>query len=395
MKNNIKLPKASLSLSPMVYDYLILGGGASGLSLVHRMADHPWVSDKRIGIIERKKKVVNDRTWCFWEAKEGKYNEILNKKWSQLDFHSSVLSKRIDISPYSYKMIKGIDFYNHVYTAISNKKNVDIIYDEIITFSEGVAHVSVTCKGKTYKANHIFKSFPDKSIDYSDHHYVDQHFKGFVIETVSDSFDPDVAVFMDFRIDQSGEVRFLYVLPESKRKALVEVAIFSNNMLEQKDYDKILSGYITDYLRISNYDILEKEFGVIPMTPYPFHKHNTNRVTNIGTSGGMVKASSGYAFKRVQQHSEQLIKCITKNKPMSDSYKGLMGRHAFFDKVMLHAMLKGGVSGDRFFSDLFGKKSAQQIFKFLDHETTILEELNIFTAPPFWPFTKAFFKEII
>jgi len=200
---------------------------------------------------------------------------------------------------------------------------------------------------------------------------------------------------MDFRIDQKGEARFLYVLPESNTKALVEVAIFSNNILEQADYDNILTEYIDKYINPKSYTIEEEEFGIIPMTSYPFHKHNTKNITNIGTAGGIVKSSSGYAFRRIQQHSDQLINCIVKGRPMSESYKGLMGRYSMYDKTMLHAMLKGGVAGDAIFTDLFGKKKASKIMKFLNHDTSLLEEIDIFTAPPWWPFTKAFFKELV
>jgi hypothetical protein len=61
---------------------------------------------------------------------------------------------------------------------------------------------------------------------------------------------------------------------------------------------------------------------------------------------------------------------------------------------MLHAMLQNGVSGEKLFTNLFEKKKASTIFKFLDQKTSFLEEIGIFTAPPTWPFTKSFFTLI-
>ena len=392
---HVEIVIISLLLPLMDYDYIILGGGASGLSLAHRMSEHGYFDDKKIAIIEQSPKVENDRTWSFWEDEAGPYESILHKKWSQLEFHSSTLSKHLDISPYVYKMIRGIDFYNYTYGKLADAPHIKQIFEPITSIDEHTDSVTVQTASQKLTAKHVFKSYPSVDIDKEKHIYVAQHFKGFFIETEVDSFDPDKAVFMDFRIDQKGEARFLYVLPESKRKALVEVAIFSNNILSQKEYDTILTDYIEQYMDVDSYSISEEEFGVIPMTTYPFHHHNTKNITHIGTGGGIVKSSSGYAFRRIQQHSDQLLDCIVNQKPMSKSYEGLMGRYSMYDKTMLSAMLKGGISGDRIFSDLFGKKRASKILKFLNHETSFVEELDIFTAPPWWPFTKAFFRELV
>lgn len=378
----------------MHYDYIILGGGASGLSLAHRMGQHSYFDDKQIAIVEKKPKTENDRTWSFWEDKPGPYEDILHKVWQNLSFHSSSISKQLDIAPYQYKMIRGIDFYKHLYAELSQYKNIHMLFDGVEQISEGKETVDVQLTQQTITGSHVFKSYPTVEIDRDKHLYVAQHFKGYFIEAAVPTFDPNSAVFMDFRIDQAGEVRFLYVLPETETRALVEVAVFSNDILPQEAYDKILTDYIRDFIDIGAYKIEEEEFGVIPMTTYPFHKHNTRLITHIGTGGGIVKASSGYAFKRIQQHSDQLVDCIIQGKPMSKSYDGLMGRFSMYDKTMLHAMLKGGVSGTEIFSDLFGKKKASLILKFLNHETSFAEELNIFTAPPWWPFTKAFFREV-
>lgn len=380
----------------MQYDYIILGGGASGLSLAHRMANNVWFQDKKIAVVEKTRKETNDRTWSFWEDAPGPYESIIHKSWTQLMFHSDTLSKKLDIAPFTYKMVRGLDFYNYVYKELDRVKNIDMVYDEIHHVEELEDLVNVKTKsGRTLIGKHVFKSYPSVNIDREKHLYVAQHFKGYFINTTNEVFNSDQAVFMDFRIDQKGEARFLYVLPESSNKALVEVAIFSNNILNQSDYDQILTDYIDKYIKPDDYSIEEEEFGIIPMTTYPFHKHNSKLITNIGTAGGIVKSSSGYAFRRIQQHSDQLVKCIISGRPMSESYKGLMGRYAMYDKTMLHAMLKGGVAGDSIFTSLFGKKKASKIMKFLNHDTSLLEEFDIFTAPPWWPFTKAFFKELV
>jgi len=379
----------------MHFDYIILGSGAAGLSLVHRMINDPFFDTKKIAIIDKDKKQKNDRTWCFWEIGEGHFESIIKKKWNNIQFYSKTLSKKQSIAPYQYKMISGIDFYNHVIPQIHSAPNIQWINAEVLSETESKNSITIETTTGNYLADQVFKSYPSvEKIDPETHIHVAQHFKGFFIETKEPQFDPECATFMDFRIDQNGDARFLYVLPESETKALVEVALFSNKILSQDDYDKILEDYISDFLKISSYDIKEKEFGIIPMSVYPFTDHNTDKIFHIGTGGGIVKASSGFAFSRIQKHSDQLIKAIKEGKPMKQSYKGLHGRHLFYDKIMLHAMLRNGVAGEDLFTMLFDKKTAPQIFKFLDQETNHIEDIGIFTAPPTWPFVKSFFKVI-
>ncbi len=379
--------------SEMHFDYIILGSGAAGLSLAHRMANDCYFDNKSIAIIDKEEKNKNDRTWCYWEIGEGYFDSIVKKKWDEIQFYSKTLDKRQNVNPYQYKMIAGLDFYDYTVPFIEQKENFTFIYDTIESVDESNVKAIVQTSKESYSADQVFKSYPSVSkVNQEEHIYLDQHFKGYFIETQKPTFDPSCATFMDFRIDQKGDARFLYVLPESETKALVEVALFSNNLLSQKDYNLILTDYIVDFLDISNYDILEEEFGIIPMTTYPFKNHNTEHVFHIGTGGGLVKPSSGFAFSRIQKHSDQLINCIKDNSPLSNSYHGLHGRHTFYDKVMLHAMIENGVSGEDIFTDLFSKKTASQIFKFLDHETSFLEDIGIFSAPPMLPFTKSFFS---
>lgn len=381
--------------SDMHFDYIILGSGAAGLSLAYRMANDGYFDDKSIAIIDQDVKDKNDRTWCYWEIGDGYFDEIVKKKWDEIQFYSKTLDKRQNINPYQYKMISGIDFYNHTIPFIDNSKNFTFIRDKIISVDDSEHTALVKTSTNQFTAGLVLKSYPSSpKLDPADHIYVDQHFKGFVIETEKPEFDPSCAIFMDFRIDQKDDTRFLYVLPESEKKALVEVALFSNNLLTQKDYDSILVNYIKDFLKISKYKIIEREFGIIPMTTYDFSSHNTEHIFHIGTGGGIVKSSSGFAFKRIQKHSDQLIKCIINGTDLEKSYAGLHGRHVLYDKVMLHAMLENGVPGEDVFTNLFEKKSATQIFKFLDHDTSFAEDIGIFRAPPMLPFTKSFFSII-
>jgi len=93
------------------YDYIIIGAGAAGLMLVDAMIKDDFYKGKSILLLDKDSKQTNDRTWCFWEKGEGQFDTIVNKKWNHIYFGGKQFSKRFNINPYTYKMVRGIDFY--------------------------------------------------------------------------------------------------------------------------------------------------------------------------------------------------------------------------------------------------------------------------------------------
>ncbi|RYY11780.1 MAG: FAD-dependent oxidoreductase, partial [Cytophagaceae bacterium] len=47
------------------YDYLLVGGGAAGLSLAYYLAQEPRLASQRVLLIEPAAKDQNDRTWSY------------------------------------------------------------------------------------------------------------------------------------------------------------------------------------------------------------------------------------------------------------------------------------------------------------------------------------------
>lgn len=123
-----------------------------------------------------------------------------------------------------------------------------------------------------------------------------QHFLGWKIRTDHPVFDKDKATYMDFSIQQKGNTRFMYVLPFSDNEALIEYTLFSKDLLQENEYKDALSTYISEDLKIKEFEIVDTEYGSIPMTCYPFSKNNSRHIYHIGTAGGWAKPSTGYAL---------------------------------------------------------------------------------------------------
>jgi len=378
--------------SSIKYDVAIAGAGLAGLSLAYKIKQNPKLAHLTLALIDPSPKNKNDRTWCFWSKETDSFEEILYTKWNNIAFSSPDFNKTFAISPYSYKMIRGIDFYKHTLEFLKSQDNVDFYEEKIIEISESADKPSaIQCQDSIITADRVFKSYYDKK-DFSKDHFVWQHFKGWIIETEEDCFDADKAVFMDFRVEQDNETRFFYVLPFSTNQALVEIAIFSADIPNESFYDPFLETYIKKHITEKKYTIIETELGAIPMTTHNFIPSKKTSVIHIGTNAGSVKASSGYAYKRIQEETDKLIKFMEEDR--LDKYRPSSNRYHFYDKILLNVILSGKASGKTIFECLFQKLKPQSIFSFLDEEGKFVNELKVFSAPPSLPFIIGFLQEI-
>ena len=107
------------------YDYIVAGAGAAGLSLLTHLINSGQFSNKKILLVDRAPKNQNDRTWCFWEKDAGPFESIVYKSWSSMWFYGDDGSSKLhDISPYRYKMIRGIDFYQYCFNLLAKQLNI-------------------------------------------------------------------------------------------------------------------------------------------------------------------------------------------------------------------------------------------------------------------------------
>lgn len=377
------------------YDYIFLGAGCSSLSIIMRMIDSKKFDQKKILLADREPKTKNDRTWCFWEQEAGFFEDIVYRKWSALFFKTDDISIPLKMDGYRYKMIRGIDFYEKCFSVIKTRENIDIIYGEI-SFEEDHGQTIIKINNElldrnkeTIVLNSLYLPSPKKK----DKFYLLQHFKGWIVDAGPGSFKAEQATLMDFRVCQDNGTTFVYVLPLSSAKALVEYTLFTETLLPAGDYDAGLKNYFEKFLGITDYTILEEEYGVIPMTNavFPFFK---NGMYCIGTAGGQTKASTGYTFRFIQKQAKAIAEELISKSKLSKSKK-TKKRFLFYDSTLLHILSKNLLPGKTIFSILFENNNAGKVLKFLDNETTIAEEIKLLNSLPKKIFLKAGFSEFI
>ncbi|WP_034922639.1 lycopene cyclase family protein [Gillisia sp. CAL575] len=376
---------------PQKFDYIIIGSGLAGLQLAYAFSLDPYFENLKIAIIDPSSKKTNDKTWCFWEKGLGQWDEVITRSWNQGEFISTKAHINLELSPYAYKMLRSIDFYNFIRAALKDKTNIDFIIDEIQEIEESKL-IALGKKGK-YIATHFFDSRIDSDYLVDENSTkIFQHFKGFHIKTKASVFDKSTFTMMDFRIKFPDSTSFTYILPLNDSEALIEYTFFTPFLTEESIYDKYLNTYIKDVLKVDEYEIIGTENGVIPMTDYNFHKASSPKVTKIGTAGSWVKGSTGYSFKHTEKKVAQLIQNIKTGKDPKNNL--LNNRSRWYDAIFLDVLNRHNELGEELFTKFYSKNSPQEIFRYLDEETNLTEELKIMFSLYDPEFVRSFFRKL-
>ncbi|WP_375562998.1 lycopene cyclase family protein [Bernardetia sp. OM2101] len=378
----------------MNYDIIFTGGGAAALMLLYKISKDKNLSQKKILVIDKEKKDTNNRSWSFWTNQKTDFDILVYKEWQKVRFIAPKIDKTDTLNSLKYKMIRGIDFYNFVNAKLSEFENIEFLQaevSEVLSISDTQAEVKLTkeFESKTFNSEYVFDSrfskedIPPKSNDY---HSLLQHFFGYLVETDESIFDKNTAQLFDMRLPQRNAVEFVYILPFSPTKALVEYTLFSGELLENKELYKVrLETYMATKLKVNGFRILEEEYGVIPMTDFKFEQPKAKNIIYLGTKAGRAKPSTGYAFLRMYRDAECRVNAWKKTgKPHYE--EKFNKQFETYDKMILNIMERNPEDIQRIFTDMFQNNSIERVLLFLDEQTDFFTDLKIMASVPSVPF---------
>ena len=372
-------------MTPPRYDLLVAGAGLAGFAALRALERH-GLGDLRVLLVDAVPRRGDDRTWCFWETAPGPFEDLVAHRWDGLEVYGpDGVQQRLAPAPYTYKMIRGADFFEHHERWLERRPQVERRVGRVAGVRTEGDRAVADVDGERVEAAWALDATAVPQEVPVGYHKLLQHFLGWQIATARPVFDPGVATFMDFRVPQEGGTCFVYVLPTDPHRALVEYTVFSSEVWPRERYEARLRAYL-EGRGWGGYRVERTEVGVIPMTYRPFPATRGARVRTMGTAGGLTKASTGYTFTRVLRHAEALARGWA-SAGAPPVLRAGRPRNALMDAVLLRGLATGRQDGASFFARLFARNPAPRVFAFLDEDTTPADEMRLMlgvNVPLFW-----------
>ena len=251
-----------------------------------------------------------NKNLCFWNYPRNILTQYAENIWD--DISILIDDKKISLNSdnYKYLTIKYKSLKGFFIRKLNKEKRFKILPNLNVQRIENKKNkISIKIKDKTFTSNLLFDSRIDNKN--KPQNKLLQHFYGIEVIFNKKVMNTKEVILMDI-LDIKNVFSFVYILPFSEERALIELTYFSSKVFSKNDYKTELKRYIKNKFNNLNYKIKSHEYGVIPMFKYQQPKSNNH--IKIGLAGNWVKQSTGYSLQNSFIYSKQLVDCIIKDK---------------------------------------------------------------------------------
>jgi lycopene beta-cyclase len=317
---------------------------------------------------------------------------LVRRRWSKVSLASSSARVLVDCAEFPYALLPSGGFYQES--------------SELIVRSERVRlALGVTVQGVPRKVDGLWEVETSAGVQCA-RWIVDtrppaapvagaavlwQSFLGQEVECTGPAFDPTVAEIMHFTEGAAGQILFHYLLPLSPTRALLEVTAFAPAPAGPDAFRGELTRFIEQRLEGRPYRIRREEHGVLPMgLPAPKPPADATFV-RAGLLAGGARASSGYAFQRIQRWSEACARSLAEGRgPRAHAADGwILCR---MDALFLQVLRRQPKLAPTIFLAMFRQVAPARLARFMSDQGTLLDNLAIITALPPGPFLRELFR---
>jgi lycopene beta-cyclase len=357
------------------------------LSLAYALCEagsqHPIV------LIDRRRSWVPDRTWCTWLTGPLRFSDCITHRWyawrTQAGQRNVLSTSRS--SPYVH--IDAGRVYATALERLGATPAVELRLGEGVRSVEGGDVPRVHTTAGSLEAAMVFDALganspllrerPSAASAFA------QRFLGWEVETEQPVFDPGAATLMDFRPHTGRGASFMYVLAFSATRALLEHTSIEPFDAAPVDRDAALDDELRSRWGVSNWRVLRRERGLIPMTTFPFPARHAPGVSTLGSAAGAIRPSSGYAFSRIQGQVSQITAAIIAGRPLPTRVGHARGE--LLDRVFLHALAHSRHPEDLFLAA--ASVDADAFARFMTDASSAADEAQIIAALPVLEMTRA------
>ena len=355
---------------------IVLGAGLAGLSLAAALVRE----DVRepIVVIDRRTAFTRDRTWCTWAGPDLPFARCATHRWSSWEVVTDRSTARDGSVSQPYVHIPSDAFYAAALAQIEGRVELRL-GETVLEVGDGWAR---TDAGEYRGLVHDALALGSPALR-GLRPELWQAFLGWEVEVGEPRFDPGVATLMDFRCPQEpAGVTFFYVLPFSPTRALVEHTSFAPGPGIPADRRRAA---LREWL--GEHTVLHEERGRLPMTTARLPALRTPRTTALGIAGGGLRASSGYAFSRVQSHAAAVARAVATDGPLPR--RAGLARRAALDAVFLRAFADDPGAFPERFRALAERVPGDVYARFMSDASSPADEARVMAALPPLPFMRA------
>ena len=370
------------------FDLVILGGGCAGLSLSVALAAHGERCPRTL-VIEPRTEYTNDRTWCYWGDRSASEQYPVQQSWQSMRLVHGGLSVSLDCGTTPYQMLAARDFYAIAQTAIAQQPKIEL--------RRGVSVVGEPSRdGDVWRLHSDAGEVTARSVvDTRPSHdprrdgaVLWQSFYGQEIECSAAVFDPSSLDLMNFLEPDPRHVAFVYVLPVSATRALVEVTVFGAAPLERRELGALLGAAIAERVGAAAFTTLRREHGILPMGLIDTPRQRHPGCVKVGVMAGGARASTGYAYQRIQQWASECARAlVSRGRPVAHRPDPWPLR--WMDRIFLEVLRTEPSRGGSLFFSLFSRTDPAHVIRFLSGHADVVDSLQVIAAMPVAPFVRA------
>ena len=373
-----------------VFDLVILGGGCAGLSLSMALEAHGGRAPRTL-VIESRTEYRNDRTWCFWNDRSMVLPYQIQHHWQTMRVSHGGQSVALDCGATPYHMLAGEDFYACALASIDRQPNITLQMSTSVVSEprfDGNLWTIDTSAGSLLARN-VVDTRPPKAV-VSGGSSLWQSFYGMEIECKAAVFDDISLDLMNFLDPDPRHVPFVYVLPVTPTRALIELTVFGAQPLGPNALGAQLDTAVAKLVNGSPFEILRSEHGILPMglyeAPQPLHQS----YVRVGVMAGSARPSTGYSFQRIQLWADECASSLVQHRqPAPHRPDPLYLR--LMDRIFLEVLRTDPIRGGAIFFSLFSHADTARVIRFLSGRGGVVDSLAVVLAMPFAPFLLAAF----